>query len=73
VVGAGEARAVHCPCRDRDMPLQQCLGCARYESLAIDPAGKHVYVDCEWDGPGDLPPLCDGAQGSAGPSPAPLR
>ena len=51
--GEGQDKTVHCPRRDRDMPLHSCLGCKRYSSLAIDPAGEHVYIDCQWDGPGD--------------------
>lgn len=51
VVGdTGEPRLVHCPRRDQDMPLQHCLGCQRYSSLALDPSGKHVYLDCDWTG-----------------------
>ena len=49
----GKPKAIHCPRRGRDMPLHECLGCARYDSLAIDPAGKHVYIDCAWDGTAD--------------------
>ena len=60
VVGEGEDKSIYCPRRDRDMPLQECLGCHRYSSLAIDPAGKHVYLDCEWEGPGEPPPVFDG-------------
>jgi hypothetical protein len=52
VTGRGEDRTVHCPRQDCDTPLHTCLGCPRYESLAMDPAGKHVYIDCHWEGPG---------------------
>lgn len=61
VQGEGEALAVHCPRRDRDMPLHECFGCKRYLSLALDPPGKHVYLDCAWDGPGDPAPASDEA------------
>jgi hypothetical protein len=45
-----EPHTVHCPRKDRDMPLRACLGCKRYHSLAIDPSGMHVYLDCDWVG-----------------------
>ncbi len=60
VVGDGGNKTVYCPHDDRDMPLSECLRCKRYESLALDPAGNHVYIDCQWDGPGDPPPVFDG-------------
>jgi len=60
VEGDGADKSVYCPRRDRDMPLHECLGCKRYSSLALDPTGKHVYIDCDWEGPGDPPPTFDG-------------
>lgn len=55
IEGAGqEPHTVHCPRRERDMPLRECLGCKRYHSLAIDPNGKHVYLDCDWVGADDV-------------------
>jgi hypothetical protein len=51
VEGEGQGKTVHCPRLDRGMPLHECFGCKRYASLAIDPAGKHVYLDCAWDDP----------------------
>jgi hypothetical protein len=56
VTGEGQDKHVYCPCRDRDLPLHQCFSCQRYASLAIDSSGKHVYLDCAWEGPGDPPP-----------------
>lgn len=50
VEGAGGDRTVHCPRCDRDRPLHDCLECRRYQTLALDPSGKHVYVDCDWGG-----------------------
>jgi len=51
VVGDGEApHVVHCPRKERDVPLSECLGCKRYRSLALVPAGNHVYLDCDWVG-----------------------
>jgi hypothetical protein len=44
---------VECPRKHRTATLHECMGCPRFESLAMDPAGKHVYVDCKWDGPED--------------------
>jgi hypothetical protein len=55
--GEGEAKIVRCPRHDRDMPLAGCLACKRFASLAIDPAGKHVYIDC--DSGGGAPPPGD--------------
>jgi hypothetical protein len=49
--GEGEAKTVHCPRYDRDMPLAGCLACKRFASLCLDPAGKHVYIDCDWSAP----------------------
>lgn len=57
-----EGKTVHCPRRGQDMPLHECLGCKRYTSLALDPTGKHVLLDCTWDAPPDAPD-----QGGAGP------
>jgi hypothetical protein len=55
IVGeAEEPHLVHCPRKERDMPLKECLGCKRYHSLAIDPTGKHVYLDCDWVGADDV-------------------
>lgn len=58
--GAGEPRTVSCPRQGRVMPLRECLGCKQYRSLAIDPAGAHVYIDCTWGKPepdADAPPV----------------
>lgn len=55
IVGEGvEPHTIHCPRRERDMPLHECLGCKRYHSLALDPSGKHVYLDCDWVGADDV-------------------
>lgn len=45
-----EPHTVHCPRKDRDLPLRECLGCKRYHTLTLDPSGKHVYLDCDWVG-----------------------
>jgi hypothetical protein len=55
----GQDKTIYCPRRAHDMSLHQCLSCPRYGSLAIDPTGKHVYIDCDWEGPGEPPPLPD--------------
>jgi hypothetical protein len=47
----GGKKTVHCPRQAQDMPLHECLGCARYKTLALDPSGQHVYIDCDWAGP----------------------
>ena len=52
--GAGEPKIVHCPRRAGDVPLHECLGCKRYSSLTLDPNGKHVFIDCGWEGPDDV-------------------
>lgn len=44
----GPSHTVHCPRTEKDMPLRHCLGCGRYHSLAIDPTGKHIYLDCDY-------------------------
>jgi hypothetical protein len=51
ILGSGEEpHLIHCPRRGKDMPLEACLGCQRYSSLAIDGTGEHVYLDCDWTG-----------------------
>lgn len=54
IAGQGsEEHTVPCP-RKGDQPLAECLKCKRYHSLALDPAGKHVYLDCDWTGADDV-------------------
>jgi hypothetical protein len=43
-------KTVYCPRKARHLPLHDCLDCPRYKTLAIDPSGKHVYLDCDWVG-----------------------
>ncbi len=50
VVGEPGHHTVHCPRKDRDLPLSECLKCKRYHTLALDPSGKQMYLDCDWTG-----------------------
>jgi hypothetical protein len=43
--GAGTPRSVVCPVCGR-VPLGDCFRCAAYETLAIDPSGRHVFIEC---------------------------
>jgi hypothetical protein len=54
-----EDAKVQCPLRQRAMPLHECAGCARFLSLALDPKGEHVYIDCNWDQPDEPLPAFD--------------
>lgn len=58
--GGGEPQYVYCPRRNASMPLQLCLACPRFSTLALHPAGTHVYIVCapfdEPSAPDEPPP-----------------
>jgi hypothetical protein len=56
----GKPHTVYCPRQEKDTPLIQCLMCKRYRSLAIDPSGQTIYLDCNHSGP-DEPATAPGA------------
>jgi len=42
-----EHKHVHCPVQSCQVPIHECMGCKRFETMALDPSGKHVYVVCD--------------------------
>lgn len=50
IEGQPGKHTVHCPRKERDLPLHECLSCKRYHTLALDPSGEKMYLDCDWVG-----------------------